>query len=317
MTTFGESHSERMGCVVDGCPPGLAIDIGFLRSELQRRHGESPYSTARRENDEPEIVSGVLNGKTLGTPITILFCNEDCRSGDYDTYGYAFRPGHGDYVYQKKFGIRDPRGGGRSSARETACRVAAGAIAKLWLSQQGITIQAQIDNIGGSCDYESLLQKAAQEGDSLGGTIRGTIRGVKAGVGEPLYHKLSSALAAAMFSIPSVTGFEIGSGFGAADMKGSQFIDHWNSDFSTQTNHCGGIQAGISNGMPIVFRTALHPIVTIRQGLDCITEHGELRHLPFQGRHDICQVLRAPVIVESMAALTLIDLMLQQPASDL
>ena len=310
LTTCGESHAASLGGIIDGCPPGLEIDTSFIRQEMARRSSISPYSTPRKEADEVVFLSGIYEGKTLGTPIGFTIANQNQHSEDYKETENLYRPGHGDYTWQQKYGIRDPRGGGRSSARETACRVVAGAIAKLWLRQQGIGIKAEIDSILGKREYDSILAEIAERHDSAGGVVKCRITGVKPGVGEPIFDKLQSRMAAAMFSIPSVTGFETGVGFHAAEMPGSEYADQWNTDFTTRTNHCGGIQGGISNGMPIEMRIAFHPIVTIGKALTYISQNGGLKTRELPGRHDICQVLRVPVIVESMAAITLMDLML-------
>lgn len=300
LTTFGESHGYAVGGVVDGCPAGLAFDNALLATEMERRHIGS-LSTTRHEADRVEILSGVYEGRTLGTPIAFIVRNEDVRSGDYEALATLYRPGHADYTSEMRYRFRDPRGGGRASGRETVARVAAGAIAKMALKPMGVDVHAEL-----------LRQEVdVPENDSIGGVIECTVTGVKAGVGNPLFDKLNARLAAAMMSIPSAIGFEMGTGFAAADMKGSEYRDEWNVDHHssplTKTNHCGGIQGGISNGMPIVFRTAFHPVVTIPQPTVCIGREGEKRTITPQGRHDRNHLPRTVVIVEAMAAITMAD----------
>src|SRR5574344_523236 len=296
VTTFGESHGPAMGGVIDGCPAGLHIDTEKIASDLSRRIGDGLAGvTARRETDEIEWLSGLLDGVSLGTPIAFLLRNSEQRSADYDTLSNLYRPGHGDYTWQQKYGIRDARGGGRCSARETVVRVVAGAVAKQLLAQRGIAITAVAQS------------KPAPEGDTAGGTVSCTVSGLPVGVGAPLFGKLQSQLAAAAMSIPSATGFEVGEGFRAAQMKGSEYIDRWNNDFTTQTNHCGGIQGGLSNGMPVCFRVAFHPVVTLPAGIPCADINGEEHFVVPGGRHDKNHVERAAVIVEAMTAIVLID----------
>jgi chorismate synthase len=295
LTTFGESHGTAIGGVIDGCPAGLAVDEPFIVAEMARRHVGAD-ATARREADRVEFLSGICEGRTLGTPIAFTIANGDVRSSDYDAFADSFRPGHADYTYYKRYGLRDPRGGGRASGRETAARVAAGAIAKMILREKGISINARL--------LESYTPPA---NDSVGGIIECTVSGVAAGIGNPVFGKLNASLAAAMMSIPSAIGFEMGAGFAAAKMTGSQFRDKWNPDFSTQTNHCGGMQGGISNGMPIVFRTAFHPATTVGQPTECIDRNGTLHTVTPQGRHDRNHLPRTVVVVEAMAALTIVD----------
>ena len=295
LTTFGESHSKAIGGVIDGCPAGIAVDESFVASEMARRHVGAD-ATARREADCVEFLSGIYEGRTLGTPIAFTIANGDVRSSDYDALADKFRPGHADYTYTQRYGIRDPRGGGRASGRETAARVAAGAIAKTVLREKGISVGARL-----------LEELRPPTDDSVGGIIECTISGVAAGIGNPVFDKLNARLAAAMMSIPSAIGFEMGAGFEAARMTGSQFRDKWNADFTTQTNHCGGIQGGISNGMPIVFRTAFHPATTVAQPTECIDSNGTFHTIMPQGRHDRNHLPRTVVVVEAMAALTIVD----------
>lgn len=294
VTTYGESHGLAVGAIIDGCPSGVKIDFAAIDNELMRRKGEGRETTTRNEADHVEFLSGLKDGITLGTPIAFSIQNVDARPDDYAQLEHCFRPGHADYTYYKKFGIRDHRGGGRASARETVARVVAGSIAKQVLSP--ISICAEVDELG--------------NGDTRGGIVKCRIEGVKAGVGEPVFGKLNASLAAAMMSIPSAIGFEMGAGFAAARMNGEEYIDRWNENGATTTNHCGGVQGGISNGMPIEFRVAFHPVVTLPQPVDCLTEDGQIITVDVGGRHDKCHVLRTPVIVESMAALCLINYIL-------
>ena len=301
LTTFGESHGAAIGGVIDGCPSGIAFDSELLASEMRRRHA-GDGATSRREPDKVEVLSGVYEGRTLGTPIAFIIRNCDILSEDYDELSALFRPGHADYTTAMRYGHRDPRGGGRASGRLTATLVAAGAIAKMVLAAKGITITAHIAENG-----------TPAESDSCGGIIECTVTGVPAGIGNPVFDKLNARLAAAVMSIPSATGFEMGAGFGAARMKGSEFRDNWveckssTTGFTTQTNHCGGIQGGISNGMPVVFRAAFHPAVTIPQPTDCIDSDGNIHNVTPHGRHDSNHIPRTVVVVEAMTALTMAD----------
>lgn len=300
VTTYGESHGLAVGAIIDGCPSGLRIDFEAIDRDLARRRNGAP----RQEEDRVEWISGIKDGTTLGTPIAFSIRNNNVKSEDYDALQHAFRPGQADYTYHTKYGLRDHRGGGRASARETVARVVAGALVKQLLTS--ISIVAEVDALGPDL-----------ENDTRGGIVRCRITGLPAGVGEPLFGKLNAHLAAAMMSIPSAIGFEMGAGFAAALMPGSQYIDRWNQTIKhsnnqpiTQTNHCGGIQGGISNGMPVEFRVAFHPVATLPQPVECLTEEGALTSIDVGGRHDRCHVLRAPVVVEAMAAITLADLML-------
>ncbi|MBC8109751.1 MAG: chorismate synthase [Verrucomicrobia bacterium] len=347
ITTFGESHGAGIGVVIDGCPPGLTIDTDFIQAELNRRKpGQSRITTQRQEKDEFEILSGIFEGKTTGTPLTLLIRNEDQRSKDYSHIADQFRPSHADFTYQAKYGIRDYRGGGRSSARETAARVAAGAIAKLFLKQKNITIQAftsqigslllekeyfQVDlsqteaNIVRCPDAEmatqmiDLIDKTRKNGDSIGGVVTGVISGVPVGLGEPVFDKLHAELGKAMLGINAVKGFEYGSGFAGVKLNGSAHNDAFYTDESTGkvrtlTNHSGGIQGGISNGEAIYFRVAFKPVATIMQDQDSVNEQGESIIVQGKGRHDPCVVPRAVPIVEAMAALVIMDFYLRNEA---
>ncbi len=297
LTTFGESHGVAVGGVIDGCPSRVAIDIDAIRCDLRRRRGDGMERvTSRHEPDDVEWLSGIIDDQTLGTPIAFMVYNRDAHSDDYQQYRDIFRPGHSDYTWQQRYGIRDWRGGGRSAARETLSRVVAGAIAKQVLSQRGICVTAELDTISNTLTN-----------DTVGGTVRCVVTGAPVGLGEPIFGKMQSQLAAAMLSIPSVTGFEFGEGFHAAAMFGSEYIDRWNSDFTTQTNHCGGLQGGLTNGMPVTFRVAFHPVVTIPQPLPCVDKEGHEHVVEPKGRHDRSHVQRAVVVVEAMAALVMVD----------
>lgn len=293
-TSFGESHGKAIGGVLDGVPAGLHINLDLVRSELLRRSGKQAIGTsprAKKETDEVEWLSGVMDGITLGTPIAFIIRNTDARSEDYEWMKNHYRPGHADYTYQVKYGIHDWRGGGRASARETASRVVAGALAKQQLSEQGISIQAQIIQIGTeTCpeNFESLLTATQQAGDSIGGIVQCTITGVKAGIGEPIFDKIQSHLAAAMLSINGCKGFEYGTGF---DMSRHGSELYANSQVPCPSS--GGIEGGITNGLPISFRCAFKPAATITQ---C-----------YKGRHDSCIAVRAIPVVEAMAALVIIN----------
>ena len=294
VTTYGESHGPAVGAVIDGCPAGVAIDLEAIDRQLARRR----YGAPRQEVDEVEWLSGLKEGITLGTPIAFCIRNKDTRPEDYAPLEHLFRPGHADYTYYMKYGLRDHRGGGRSSARETVVRVVAGAIA------QQLMPEVEISSEVGVPSSELLVD------DTTGGVVSCRITGVPAGIGEPLFGKLNAQLASAMMGIPSAIGFEMGAGFAAAQMKGSEYIDRWNNDGSTKTNHCGGIQGGISDGMPIEFRVAFHPVVSIPQPVECLHEDGHLETISIGGRHDRYHIERAAVVVESMAALCLINYML-------
>ena len=300
LTTFGESHGPAIGGIIDGCPAGLSIDTSLVDAELKRRReGDtpSPDTTLRREPDQVEWLSGLLDGKTLGTPIAFAIRNRDHRTEDYDALRHCCRPGHADYTYQQKYGFRDHRGGGRASGRETASRVVGGAVAKMWLRTQGVTLQA------------------TRQGYSI--TCR--VHGLPAGVGEPVFDRLNARLAYAALSIPSAMAFAMGEGVDDWRLSADDYPDQWVSqgqgETLTATNHCGGIQGGISNGMPVVFHVGFHPPVTRPDGMACRCPDGTLKQVAPHGRHDSDHGARLPVIVESMAALTLADLLLTYTAS--
>lgn len=294
LTTFGESHGPAVGGIIDGCPAGWVLDEAFIQEELRRRRegdtNEVQHVTARHEADEVEWLSGIYDGKTLGTPIAFMIRNKDCRSEDYAALQDCFRPGHADYTYQAKYGFRDPRGGGRASGRETAARVVAGAVAKQILRQQGITFAAH-----NNCRHISCA-----------------ILGLPAGVGEPIFDRLNARLAYAMLSIPSAMSFAMGESPDSWKLPQEQFADAWNEKGEgatlTQTNHCGGIQGGISNGMPVIFHVGFHAPVTNPEGMVCRLDDGTLKTVAPHGRHDRDHGSRLPVIVEAMAALTIADL---------
>lgn len=298
LTTYGESHGLAVGGIIDGCPSRIAIDMEAIHRDLVRRR----QGALRQEEDEIEWLSGLKDGITMGTPIAFTIRNKNTRSEDYDRLADCYRPGHADYTYEQKYGLRDHRGGGRASARETVARVVAGAIAKQVIAP--VEIHA-----------EATLTGPEDVNDTHGGVVSCRITSLPAGIGEPIFNKLNARLAFAMMSIPSAIGFEMGAGFAAAEMKGSEYIDRWNGGLNasnnqaiTKTNHCGGIQGGISNGMPVEFRVAFHPVVTLPQPVECLTADGEMRTLQVNGRHDRCQVPRAAVVVEAMAAMTIADL---------
>ncbi|MDJ1502853.1 chorismate synthase [Xanthocytophaga agilis] len=343
ITTFGESHGAGIGVIIDGCPAGLTIDTDFIQQELNRRKpGQSRITTQRREKDEFQILSGVFEGKTQGTPIAMVIMNEDQRSHDYSHIAEQFRPSHADYTYQAKYGTRDYRGGGRSSARETAARVAAGAVAKLLLAQLGVKIEAYVSKVGKLAlekhyselnialaeenavrcpDPETaqkmfdLIDATRKNGDSIGGIVTCVIKGTPVGWGEPVFDKLHAELGKAMLGINAVKGFEYGSGFEGASWYGSQHNDAFYTDeqgnVHTRTNYSGGIQGGISNGEDIYFNVAFKPVATIMQDQESIDLHGNVVTVTGKGRHDPCVVPRAVPIVESMAALVLADFYLR------
>lgn len=341
LTTFGESHGKGLGGVIDGCPAGLTLDFDAIQLELERRKpGQSKIVTQRKEGDKVEFFSGIFEGKTTGTPIGFVIINDNQKSHDYDHIKDKYRPSHADFTFQEKFGFRDYRGGGRSSARETASRVVAGAIAKQYLVSVGISFTAYVSQVGAiklNKSYQELdLAKAEEnivrcpdatlaeeminkivqirkEGDTIGGVVDCVIKGTPVGLGEPVFDKLHAELGKAMLSINAVKGFEFGSGFDGVELKGSQHNDVFVKDgdhVSTTTNHSGGIQGGISNGEDIYFRVAFKPVATIMQDQDSINEEGEKVTVSGKGRHDPCVVPRAVPIVEAMAALVIMDYIL-------
>ena len=333
LTTFGESHGVAIGGVLDGCPSGLEIDLVAIQKELNRRKpGQSAIVTQRKEPDTVEFYSGIFEGKTTGTPIGFAIHNTNQKSHDYSHIKDSYRPSHADYVYDQKYGFRDYRGGGRSSARETASRVVAGAIAKQML--KGIKINAFVSQVGNmrldkayheldlsltesndvrcpdpemAAQMETYIKEVRKEGDTIGGIISCVIQNVPVGLGEPVFDKLHAELGKAMLSINAVKGFEYGSGFEGVKMKGSAHNDQFNSDGSTKTNHSGGVQGGISNGMDIYFNIAFKPVATVFQAYETIDKEGNKVQTKGKGRHDPCVVPRAVPIVEAMAALVLAD----------
>lgn len=340
LTTFGESHGAAVGGVIDGMPAGIEIDISFIQAELERRRpGQSHITTARKEPDQVELLSGIFEGQSTGTPIGFIVRNTDQYSKDYSEIRNLFRPSHADYTYYKKYGIRDHRGGGRSSARITLARVVAGAFAKLALRQYGIDIKAyttQVGNIRLDNDYhrydlsfaesnavrcpdpekakemERLIEQVKQEGDTIGGVIACVVRGCPAGLGEPEFDKLHAYLGAAMLSINAVKGFEYGEGFAGSSWRGSEQNDAFvpSTPISTLTNHSGGIQGGISNGEDIYFRVAFKPVATLLREQQTVDKEGKPATIDVHGRHDPCVLPRAVPIVEAMTAMTLLDAML-------
>ena len=345
ITTFGESHGPALGVVIDGCPDNLSIDLDFIQAELNKRKpGQSVITTSRNEDESFEILSGVFEGKTTGAPICMMVRNNDQRSQDYSHLKDVFRPSHADYTYQTKYGIRDYRGGGRSSARETVARVLAGAVAKLFLAEKGIFIHAYVSQVGTvklqttpeqidvsnieksmvRCPDENtsnqmieLITETGKRGDSVGGAISCIIKNVPAGLGEPVFDKLHAELGKAMLSINACKGFEIGSGFDAAQAFGSAHNDEFyvtETGIHTRTNNSGGVQGGISNGEPIFFKCAFKPVATIRSEQQTISNQGEEVTLVASGRHDPCVVPRAVPIIEAMSALVLADFVLRNNA---
>lgn len=338
LTTFGESHGTAIGGIIDGVPANFLLDIPAIQLELDRRKpGQSSLVTQRKESDTVQFLSGIFEGKTLGSPIGFIILNENQKEADYAHLKDTFRPSHADFTYEKKYGIRDYRGGGRSSARETASRVVAGALAKQVLNSVGIKFSTFVDQVGDirfhSDEFfalkeiesnlvrcpdknlaekmENLIREVRKEGDTIGGVISCVIHGVPAGLGEPVFDKLPAELGKAMLSINAVKAFEIGSGMESIIMRGSQHNDLFNEDGTTQTNHSGGIQGGISNGMPIHFRVAFKPVATIMQTQASINTQGDKIELEGKGRHDACVVPRAVPIVEAMAALVILDFYLR------
>ncbi|MBP3712624.1 MAG: chorismate synthase [Bacteroidaceae bacterium] len=339
LTSFGESHGAGIGGVIDGMPAGIEVDMAFIQSELARRKpGQSNLTTARNEADEVELLSGIFEGKTTGMPIGFLVRNTNQHSQDYENLRSVFRPSHADFTYEQKYGIRDHRGGGRSSARETISRVVAGAFAKLALRQLGISINAYTQQVGDIVlsgtylDYDlsrteqnavrcpnekvatemaQLIMKVKGEGDTVGGVIACVIKGCPVGLGEPVYDKLQAKLGAAMLSINAVKGFEYGLGFAGASGRGSEQNDVFEPDgkggIMTRTNNSGGIQGGISNGQDIYFRVAFKPVATLLREQETVDVHSNATTLTARGRHDACVLPRAVPVVEAMAAMTILD----------
>jgi chorismate synthase len=341
LSTFGESHGKAIGGVIDGCPAGIELDLKAIQHDLDRRKpGQSAIVTQRKEPDEVEFFSGIFEGKTTGTPIGFAIHNTNQKSKDYSHIKDSYRPSHADYVYDEKYGVRDYRGGGRSSARETASRVVAGAIAKQFLNP--VQIHAYVSAVGTisfnadpstvdlsqiesnpvrcpdqtkAAEMEAYIKQIRKEGDTVGGIVTCVIKNVAVGLGEPVFDKLHAELGKAMLSINAVKGFEYGSGFEGTTMKGSAHNDLFNTDGSTKTNRSGGIQGGISNGMDIYFRVAFKPVATIMQSQETITSKGDTVAMQGKGRHDPCVVPRAVPIVEAMAALVLADFKLLKPTN--
>jgi chorismate synthase len=333
LTTFGESHGDALGGIIDGCPAGIILDFDAIQYEMTRRKpGQSAIVTQRKEDDEVQFLSGIFEGKTTGTSIGFIIPNTNQKSDDYSDIKNTYRPSHADYVYEKKYGVRDYRGGGRSSARETASRVVAGAVAKQLLPN--IKINAFVSSVGTifldkpyqdldfsktesnpvrcpdeatAAKMEELIRDIRKQGDTIGGTITCVLQNVPLGLGEPVFDKLHADLGKAMLSINAVKGFEYGSGFCGAQMKGSDHNDLYNPDGTTKSNLSGGIQGGISNGMDIYFRVAFKPVATLIQKQEVLDNQGNIVELQGKGRHDPCVLPRAVPIVEAMAALVLAD----------
>lgn len=348
ISTFGESHGRAIGVIIDGCPAGLVINEEFIQDELDRRRpGQSNIVTQRKEADKFEILSGVFEGKSTGTPICMVIWNKDAKSKDYSHIADKFRPSHADFTYQSKYGIRDYRGGGRSSARETAARVAAGAIAKLLLKKIGVGIQAYVSQVGHlildktyqdldlnlteqnviRCPDPQLAEKMIdyikdirKQGDTIGGVISAVATGVPVGLGEPVFDKLHAELGKAMLSINAVKGFEYGSGFAGVTLKGSEHNDLFYQEGDqtrTRSNHSGGVQGGISNGEDIFFKVAFKPVATLMRDQESVDKQGEATTVSGKGRHDPCVVPRAVPIVEAMTALVLADFYLRNRSAQL
>ena len=347
LTSFGESHGSMIGGIIEGCPAGLEINKGLIQKDLDRRKpGQSKVTSPRKEDDKVQLLSGIFEGKSTGTPIGFLIPNINSKSQDYSNIKDVFRPSHADYTYEEKYGLRDYRGGGRSSARETACRVVAGSIAKQLLNNYGIKISAYVSSIGNifadeknmdlNKDYDSnivrcpdndasekminLITELKSKGNTVGGQIKCIINGVKPGLGEPVFDKLHADLGKAMLSINAVKGFEYGSGFSGSKMTGSVHNDEFiveNGNVSTKTNNSGGIQGGISNGEEIYFKVAFKPVATIMSKQNSIDKEKNNVELSIKGRHDPCVVPRAVPIVESMAAMVLADHLLRIRTSKL
>lgn len=348
LTTFGESHGTAIGGIVEGCPAGLELDLAHIQQQLDRRKpGQSKLTTQRKESDEVQFLSGIFEGKTTGTPIGFTIPNQDAKSKDYSHIKETYRPSHADYVYQAKYGYRDYRGGGRSSARETACRVVAGAIAEQLLAKQGVELFAYVEQVGTKKldkSYQDLdlnqtfindvrcpdeetakiftqeIEIAKKEGDTLGGVIFGLVKNCPAGWGEPVFDKLHADLAKSMLSINAVKGFEYGSGFQAAEMKGSEHNDEFYDEAGkvrTKSNFSGGIQGGISNGEDIYFRIAFKPVATLMRHQQSINQEGESVEVKGKGRHDPCVLPRAVPIVRAMTALVLADHFLRSKTNKL
>ncbi len=341
LTSFGESHGEAIGGVIDGIPSGFEIDLEEIQSQLDRRRpGQSAIVTGRRESDRVRILSGIFEGRTLGTPIGFIIDNSDHHSNDYEAMRHCFRPSHADFTYQAKYGLRDHRGGGRSSARETATRVVAGAFARQILSHHGITVNAFTSQVGPiilnkdfhdidfsmtetnavrcpdsptAARMEDLIKTVKAEGDTIGGVVSCVIKGVPVGLGEPVFGKLHARLAEAMMSINAAKGFDYGNGFEGASLRGSETIDKFISregHIHTATNNSGGIQGGISNGEDIYFRVAFKPVATLLRQVETVNDLGEPTILKARGRHDPCVVARAVPVVEAMAAMVILDALL-------
>ena len=344
LVTFGESHGQVIGGIIEGAPSNIELDLSMIQDDLNKRKpGQSKITSPRKENDTVELLSGLMEGKTTGAPIGFVIKNQNQKSADYSHLQNTYRPSHADLTYDKKYGIRDYRGGGRASARETACRVVAGAIAKQILKNTGITFTTYVNQIGPlklddlknysteeiekslcRCPDEQLASKMENlildvklKGDTVGGCIQGIINNVPIGLGEPIFDKLNAELGKAMLSINAVKGFEIGSGFSAASMLGSEHNDTINSDYTTSTNHSGGVQGGISNGMPITYKVGFKPVATLMKDQKSIDKDGQEVTIEGKGRHDPCVLPRAVPIVEAMAAIVILDFYLRQKANSI
>lgn len=342
VTTFGESHGSKIGVVIDGCPAGISVDLEFIQAQLDKRKpGQSKIVTQRKETDLPEIIAGVFEARTTGVPLAVIFQNEGSRSVDYNEIADKYRPSHADFTYDAKYGHRDPRGGGRSSARETVGRVFAGAMAQLFLKTKGISIDAYVSQVGDirvQKNYRELdlnetwknivhcpdpdtakqmlelIESVRKDGDTIGGVVTGVVKGCPAGLGEPVFDRLHADLGKAMLSINAAKGFEYGAGFAGVSMRGSQQNDPFvfeKGKVQTSQNHSGGIQGGISNGMDIYFSVVFKPVATIMQSQKSVNTKGEAVDINGKGRHDPCVLPRAVAIVEAMAAITVADHLLR------
>ena len=312
LQVIGSSHGEYVGGIIKNCPKGINIDYDLIRKDIDRRRPQQ-FGTPRKEEDNVQFLSGITNNQTNGEDIKFISLNKNIRKQDYDRFKGYFRPSHADYPYFVLFKEDDLKYKDMASARMFLSVVIAGGIAKMFLREKGIKVSAIVSQIGG-IDYikerdkaEDLLKKVSNQKDTIGGKIRCEIKGIKAGLGDPIFNKISAMLAKNMMSIPSATSFSIGDIENRDTLLGSEDIDEWNSDFTTKTNHCGGINAGITNGMPVVFYVGLHAIHTLSQPMTLINKEGQRKQMLIEGRHDICQVLRTPVIVESLAAMTIMD----------
>jgi chorismate synthase len=316
LTLFGGSHQGFIGGVIEGCPKGIKVEMSFIEEELERRKAKEKYETTRKEKDEVIFLQGLDKGITLGNDIRFVIENKDVNKSSYNDFQGLFRPSHCDYTYFLKYKEDSLQFKDMASARNTAIYVVAGSIAKTYLKELGIEIEAEVETVGGYSyteqkkEVEELLDKVSLDGDSVGGKIKCRVRNMQKGIGEPVFYKLSACLAKNIFSLPSVCSFELGNGIERTKRMGSEDMDNWNEDFTTKTNHSGGINAGISNGMDVVFHVGLHPIYTIEKPIKMIDSCGKIIEKKIIGRHDKCQVFRSCVVVEAITAITIMDMIL-------